>query len=514
MKKKKETQASEEMDVKKQNTVASSTPEPDEDSFETEIIYFDDEETDTVTGSWKKRLWLIIGIIAALIAVVYIGISVYFMNHFYYNTQINGVNFSMKSAEDVKNHFKTEVQGYSLTIKEKGGLQDTILGTDIGLAYQENDDIENALKKQSPFLWPMAFFSANSVTSTIRVDYDEAKLTEEIQKLQCVKAEQTEPQNAYPKFDGTQYIIEPEVLGTKVNMDTLKTKIIESVSAFRPELDMEQENCYAKPKFTSDSAEVLAARDTLNNYCKASITYELLPYTEVVDKTLISSWLTCDADMNVTFNEDAVSAYMADFGRKYDTVGTTRSITTPWGKSAEVYGGTYGWSIDEAGEKAALIEHIKKGEVLTKQPAYAQTAVSHGSPDWGSTYVEVDLSAQHMWYIIDGAVVFETDVVTGKPSTNHATPAGIFHLISKSTNATLVGNIVPETGEPEYRTPVDYWMPVTWSGVGFHDANWQSRFGGDWYLTNGSHGCINMPVGAAGTFYSMVTVGTPVIMHY
>lgn len=515
MRKKKETQASESIDLKKQDTVASGTTETTEDLFETDELYYDDQDDDTVTGSWKKRILWIIGILIALIAVAYIGISVYFMNHFYYNTQINGVDFSMKSVEDVKNYFKTEVQGYTLTVKEKDGLEDTILGTDIGLAYQENDDIDNALKKQSPFLWPVAFFSPSSVTSTIRVDYDEAKLAEQIQALQCIsKTEQTDPQNAYPKFDGTQYVIEPEVLGNKVEVETLKTKIVESISAFRPEFDMEAEDCYAKPKYTAESEEVIAARDALNNYCKASITYDLSPYTEVVDKTLISSWISCDADMKVTFNEEAITAYMAEFGRKYDTIGTTRTITTPWGKTAEVYGGTYGWSIDEAGEKTALIDHIKKGEVLTKQPLYAQTAVSHGSPDWGSTYVEVDLTAQHMWYIIDGGVAFETDVVTGRPSTNHATPAGIFHLLSKSTNATLVGNILPETGEPEYRTPVDYWMPVTWSGVGFHDADWQPVFGGDRYLNYGSHGCINMPVGAAGTFYNMIAVGTPVIMHY
>lgn len=515
MRKKKETQASKSKEVKKQNTVASSTPEITEDYSEMEEVYSDHPGDQTATRNLRKRVFLLIGIITAFIAIAYLGISFFFVNHFYYNTQINGVDFSMKSADEVKKYFKTEVNGYSLTIKEKDGLEDTIHGANIGLAYQENDDIDQALKKQSPFLWPSAFFSKNNVTSTIQVDYDESKLGEQIQNLQCIsKTDQTEPQSAHPKFDGTQYVIEPEVLGSKVDQETLKTKIIEYVSALRPELDMDQENCYAKPKFTSESKEVIAARDTLNNYCKASITYELSPNTEVIDKTLISTWLTYDSDMKVTFNEEALAAYMSEFGRKYDTVGTTRTITTPWGKSAEVYGGTYGWSIDEATEKTALIEHIKKGEVLTKQPAYAQTAVSHGSPDWGSTYVEVDLTAQHLWYIVDGAVVLETDVVTGLPTPEKATPAGIFHLISKSTNATLIGNILPETGKPEYETPVDYWMPVTWSGVGLHDAQWQNRFGGDHYLTNGSHGCINMPLNVVSSLYSMISVGTPVIMHY
>ena len=73
---------------------------------------------------------------------------------------------------------------------------------------------------------------------------------------------------------------------------------------------------------------------------------------------------------------------------------------------------------------------------------------------------------------------------------------------------------MPDTGEPEYETPVDYWMPVTHSGVGFHDAPWQPAFGGDLYWTNGSHGCINMPWDGAAALYSMVAAGTPVVMHY
>ena len=32
-------------------------------------------------------------------------------------------------------------------------------------------------------------------------------------------------------------------------------------------------------------------------------------------------------------------------------------------------------------------------------------------------------------------------------------------------------------------------------GIGFHDASWRDEFGGDIYLTDGSHGCINHSTG-------------------
>lgn len=117
-----------------------------------------------------------------------------------------------------------------------------------------------------------------------------------------------------------------------------------------------------------------------------------------------------------------------------------------------------------------------------------------------------------MWYLQNGAVVFESDVVTGKNST--ITPPGVYTILEKLSPTVLVGNIDPVTKEPEYRTPVTFWMRVTWSGIGFHDATWQPAFGGDVYLWNGSHGCINMPYYSAQELYSLIQIGVPVVIHY
>ena len=51
-------------------------------------------------------------------------------------------------------------------------------------------------------------------------------------------------------------------------------------------------------------------------------------------------------------------------------------------------------------------------------------------------------------------------------------------------------------------------------GIGFHDASWQSAFGGTRYKTHGSHGCINMPTDQAAKMYELISDGTPVVVHY
>lgn len=463
-----------------------------------------------------KALWITGGVLAG-ICFIYVAISVYFMSHFFVNTKINGKNFSGKTASDVEKYLQTNIKDYKLTILENEGRQDVISGSEIGLEYRAGTEAEKLLKDQNGFAWPKAFFTENSRKVSVNVSYNEESLNQRISQLSCLQTEQTPAENAKPEFDGNQYVIKPEVYGNAVDKERLTEQVKVHITEFQPQLDMVETKCYAKPKYVEDSKEVQEACDAMNKYVNASITY---PMNEpvVVDKALISQWLQVDGEMKVSLNTEAMKQWFTAFGDKYDTQGTTRTFTTPAGKSATVTGGTYGWSIDEDTELVNLQNSILNGEVVTREPAYyaGGTAAAHSGQDWGNTYAEVDMSAQHMWYVQNGQVVLETDVVTGEPIPSRITPEGVYSLMWKQRDATLVGDIKPETGKPEYETDVAYWMQVTSSGVGFHDAIWQTAFGGTLYQIpgTGSHGCINMPLDQAGALFNMIEPGTPVIFHW
>lgn len=463
-----------------------------------------------------KALWITGGVLAG-ICLIYVAISVYFMSHFFVNTKINGKNFSGKTASDVEKYLQTNIKDYKLTILENEGRQDVISGSEIGLEYRAGTEAEKLLKDQNGFAWPKAFFTENSRKVSVNVSYNEESLNQRISQLSCLQTEQTPAENAKPEFDGNQYVIKPEVYGNAVDKERLTEQVKVHITEFQPQLDMVETKCYAKPKYVEDSKEVQEACDAMNKYVNASITY---PMNEpvVVDKALISQWLQVDGEMKVSLNTEAMKQWFTAFGDKYDTQGTTRTFTTPAGKSATVTGGTYGWSIDEDTELVNLQNSILNGEVVTREPAYyaGGTTAAHSGQDWGNTYAEVDMSAQHMWYVQNGQVVLETDVVTGEPIPSRITPEGVYSLMWKQRDATLVGDIKPETGKPEYETDVAYWMQVTSSGVGFHDAIWQTAFGGTLYQIpgTGSHGCINMPLDQAGALFNMIEPGTPVIFHW
>lgn len=459
-----------------------------------------------------KKFFIITGSIIGAFVLVYLAVSAFFISHFYINTTINGKDFSGKTAADVAEYIQKQVGEYELTIVEQNNDRNLIKGSEIGLGYEESSDIQKTLESQNPLLWPAGFFKKSVESISVDVEYDEALLDEKLQTIKGVQKEQTESASAYPKYNGTAYEIVPEVYGSAVNTEVLKEKTELYISELRDTLKMMDEGCYTLPRFTSSSEEVKKACEALNKYVKSKITYTM-DEEIVVDSELISKWLSCDADMNVTFDEEAVKEWMREFGKKYDTVGTTRSITTPDGKQAEVSGGTYGWVVNESEEAKNLIENIKKGETVKKEPEYKQTAASRSAQDWGSTYIEVDISAQKMWYIADGSVALTSDVVTGLPADDRDTPTGVYSILYTERDSTLKGEIDPATGKPSYETHVAFWMPFTYQGHGFHDATWQAQFGGDWYKAHGSHGCVNMPYDNASKLFDMISAGTPVIVH-
>ena len=469
----------------------------------------------------KKKTGMTTGIVIGgsigLLGLAYIGVSLFFTRHFLPNTEINGNDFSGKSVSEAEEFFKGQIGEYTLAIKDINGGKETISSRDIGLAYKENSELDKILEKQNVFSWPKAVFDKSEEDLTFDLSYDEAKLQEKVNSLGIAQAGQAPAQSASPSYDGSQFVITPESYGISVTPEALLEKVAACIKHLMPEMNLEEQGCYEAPRFLSDSEEVKQACDKMNEYCKASITYNM-DVPVVIDQSVISTWLSVDENMNVVVDENGIRGWLEQFGEQYDTTGKTRTFTTPTGKSASVSGGTYGWSINEDAEFETIRNALNNKEVISKEPEYyiSGVAASHSMPDWGDTYAEVDLSAQHMWYVVGGSVALETDVVTGEPIPEKVTPEGVYSIVEKKLDKVLVGAKDPVTGKPEYETPVSYWMRITWQGVGFHDATWQRSFGGalNQITGIGSHGCVNMPLDKAAELYNMIEMGTPVIIHY
>ena len=446
-------------------------------------------------------------------AAAYIGFAVFFNSHFMFNTKINGMDCSMKSVEQVEDYMKKQVSDYTLTLEESQGGREAIHGSAIAIEYVPGGQLEEFMEEQENFLWPKSLWKHPEIKMEIGVKYDETALAEAVAGLGCMNPEtQTPSTDAHPQFQDGQFVVAPEIVGTQINTEVFHAKVAEAISGFRPSLDLAKSGCYALPRFLSDSPEVVAAKDAMNSYLGANVTYDFNPHTEVVDASVISQWVTVDAEMNVAFNQEAVRAYVQSLADKYNTKGRARSFTTATGNVVTVEGGGYGWQIDQEAEFNALLANVQNGETVTREANFSSRGASHGDSDVGSTYAEVDLTNQRMYFIQNGQVVLQSDCVTGNPNRGNATPQGWYSLAWKQRNRTLRGTKRPD-GTYEYETPVKYWMPFN-GGIGFHDASWQASFGGQRYRTHGSHGCVNLPTSVAGQLYELLMDGMPVICHY
>lgn len=500
--------------MEEENTAQVETSEKVEQEVPQEEKQLEEEKKDEKKS--KKGLVITLSVVATVLLIflgIYFGVASHYKERFLMGTFVNGVDCSGKTLDEVEAMLQKEVEEYSLTVYKKNGESEIINGTDIEIKYGGYKELKEAFDKQNEFAWPMAMFEERKITAEIVFEYSSEKLDTMIAGLKCMKAEnQVAPVSAQIVYQDGKFVIQDEVYGTQLDAAKVSEVIHAGVSSMGKSVNIEESGCYIMPVYKSDSEQVTKAFAEVNKYLSAKITYSLDGIEVVVDKEKIANWISVDANLTPVLDKAKVKAFTDTLGSKYNTSNRGGTITTPTGKEANVSVAGYGRQVGSQAECDKLMSEIKAGQTITRAPIMSRQATPDGQYAWGNTYAEVDISEQHMWYIVNGQVVFETAIVTGKKGVND-TPTGTYSVLEKIPGKYLTGRIV--NGKPLYRTWVNYWMRLTWSGIGFHDAGWQNGiFGGDRYVTNGSHGCINMPPAKAKEFYGMISVGTPTVIHY
>lgn len=454
----------------------------------------------------RRSLMLAMGIILFLVAGIYIFFAVYFQSHFFYRTSIEDIEVGGMTAEEAVDELRLEVKGYLLAMYDRDGNKYHIFGTEIGYDYQPLGEEEKLIDGQNAFLWPARITKDKTLDMETSITYDEDLLREAVMSLECLQEDRMrKPANASIRMTDDGYELVPEDQGTYLIIDRLFARIKGAVEAGESEFSF-TDDLYEKPEVTSDDAALSECMAKIQSFLGAEITYDMGEDKEVVDRSVISSWITVDDNYNVSFNEDKAAAYVQSLASAYNTYGDERQFKTAKGDTVTIGGGDYGWVIDKEAEREQLIAEVKNGEVKTREPVYSQTAVSRGKNDIGDTYIEIDYTNQHLWYFENGKAKIDSDFVSGNISRGNGSPDGVFKIVYKKSPAVLKGE--------DYESDVEYFMPFAYN-VGLHDASWRrGNFGGSIYKTSGSHGCVNLPEDIAKKIYEAVAVDTPVVAYY
>lgn len=462
------------------------------------------KETKKARKIGKKRgiIWLCIFFV---ILFLYLGFSLFFMNHYFFNTYINEMACSGKSVKVMQQDIIDQANNYHLNIIGREGLTDSITSEDVLLIPEFSTEFARLIKNQKAFLWPFFVFKKTDYTVDMVVNYSKEELDKKIDQLIFFQKENIrEPKNAYlSDYTENGYVVVPEDNGTVLIRENVYRVIEDAVDILETEIDLNQLKCYKTVDITKEDPKLNKLCSNLNQYLKANITYVFGKDSEIVNGNLIKDWLTIN-DTKVSLNEELVREYVNSLSRKYDTFGKKREFQTTSGNTITISEGAYGWWMNRPEETKGLIKAIMNGETGMRSPVYRAIAAQYGDSDIGDSYVEIDLTSQHLWVYKDGVMVVESDFVSGNVNKGNGTPVGIYGITYKERDATLKGE--------NYSSDVSFWMPFN-GNVGMHDATWRSMFGGDIYLTNGSHGCINLPYQKANEIFNNVEKGEAVIVY-
>ncbi len=484
-------------------------------------------------GSSKKRrrkkkssgagatIGFLLGFIVVLIGVGYFIGLILTNGTFLPNTTINGVDVSKMTLAEATELLKPdEMPGLVLT--KKDGTAITISANEFDYKDDTEQQVQKIYSNIDRKMWFKSLFSTFSYNFTANVTYDESKLTQALDKIVWGV---TEPKNAYIAHTEEGFIIVDATEGDTLDYSKLKPFILNKVHSDVFNINIADCDCFYKAEIQAEDLE-----DQLAFYQKLGDFTVTIDFDYTQEKLTLedySTWMTFSEDgTSYTVNKDEVAQYVGHLADVYDTYGKARAFhATLQGDIMVEQGsqGTYGWKMDQAKTTDELIKALEAGESVTLNPIYESRYDKEGyayftyaglesarsaESDIGDTYIEVDLTAQHMWYYQNGEVLFETDQIVSGLYTEQSrvTPEGIYEILEKQSPYKM-------TGDGYTNVPCTYWLRASYEGIGFHDLS-RGAYGGKIYLTDGSHGCINMKYAEVQKLYSLVAVGTPVVMYY
>ena len=450
---------------------------------------------------------VIAAVAAGLLSGYFIGKN-YFSKRFFPGTVINGIDCGGDTAETVKQKIQERLLEYSLELRERGGSSETITAHQMGMQYEDDGEVDRLLSEQENRLWFLSVTGNRSYEAGGDFTYSRESLEDALDGLDCFDPRKVqEPEDARVEDDGTSFVVVPESRGNALDREKTGEAVREAVENGTPVLDLEELGLYREPSVLSSDPALQEEADALNRMTEAQITYDFSDRQITADRETIRSWLVRDESGKYVLDREKAGEWVTQMAYDTDTFGLEHEFRTSLGPAITLAaGGDYGWVIDREATTGQLLSLVEAGEPVTTEPVYLYEGKDRSANDIGDTYAEICITQQRMWCYKDGQLIADTPIVTGCHATGYDTPSGcVWAIDAKKANAHF----------STYGSDVDFWLPFN-GDVGIHDASWRpdGGYGGDIWLNNGSHGCINTPYAAAQAIFQALEIGDPVIVYY
>ncbi len=306
-------------------------------------------------------------------------------------------------------------------------------------------------------------------------------------------------------FTGSQYLVEPEVYGTQLDINGVMDALMELPEAIvfsddtHAQLSIDVSPYYIRPQVTLADQTIDYEAQMRQDLAYLNITIHFDGSSYTVDPVAL---LAVDDTGMIVLREDAVEDLVDDLVQSYTQYGQPYYFNSYLQGRIPLSCLAVDYVVQRQPLKAALTDAL---ESLESASITARYSTQRNGRDFslGSTYIAIDITNQNMVYYKDGALVLSTDVVTGAPA-HGGTPRGLYTIRELDRDCWLSG--------VDYRVHAEYWIGF-YGNYGIHDAPWRETFGGSLYLNSGSHGCVNTPESAMIALYEAADLGTPVLIY-
>lgn len=484
-------------------------------------------------GKGKRVALFIIGIIIILLAACYLIGYAMASDTFLPNTYVNDIGVSGMNISEAKTALESSKENLStLVIEKNDGTTITIPYEKIDFVFNTEAELNNIYNSQNKGLWFLNFFNRSDNIIKMTGTFSEEKLKDIIDNASFGV---TAPTNAKIVLGDDSFKIVPETEGDIVDTEKVYKACVNAINTGKASINLAEADCYQKPTVVSADLEEKLA--DLNKIFSIVVKLDFDYTTEDISYKVFKDWITIKKDGTYTIDKDSIWDWIQTIRSKYDTLNKTRkfkstlqgTVTIKAQKGADgKFDGIFGYFIDADATTETIYKALKAGKSTSVKPTYwtnggytydTMGVVKRSASDEKSvitdvsrvkTYVEVDLTNQHLWYYKNGKVVRECDIVSGYPNAERMTYPGVYQLWMKETNKNMKGS----TSDGSYESFCSYWNYISQNSIGIHDATWQSAFGGDRYKYYGSHGCVGISLADAQYFHDVIPIGTMVVMFY
>lgn len=462
----------------------------------------------------KKKsgaLPILLGTLCAVL-VFYAGFAAWLRvdGRFPFRTTLNGQDVSLRRALDVQ---RTCMEGYypnmRFNVESRGNPPYAVTPSSFDFS-----DAERAVSflPDNTLLWPRSLFEDTELST-----WDGGAISKLAQHIESDSAafragQWAAPKDAYLVYDESDglFAIVPDTAGSAIDKAKFEAALERHVRYGRGDLDLDTAGVYRHADVLSTSPQLTEENEKLNRFLSAEVVYtlgetsvsfparRLLPY---VDMGRVAAGSRYNA--RAAAEAGVFSAFTDELAEAFDSPGVLRDFIAHDGAVIPVTEKTWRATLDRKATAEALA--ALTFDDLAAGGTVEGTLVWEKAPlDALQNYVEIDLTNQQLYLYTGGELALESPIVSGSVAQHHATPGGAFSFTGKSRNVILRGE--------DYANFVNYWMPFN-DKIGLHDATWRSRFGGTIYKTNGSHGCINLPRGAAAAIYDIIDGSYAVVCY-